>query len=70
MSSIKDKRKKNNNNKLSGYFQDVKIVICQESDVTFEKTIQFKTKDDNEKIFSHKFNENNVVDYTALVEKK
>ena len=55
---------------MSEHFQDAEIVICQKSDVIFKKTIQFETRDDNEKIFNHEFNENDVVDYIALVEKK
>ena len=70
MSNIKDRRKNNNDDELSEYFQNAEIVIRQESDVIFEKTIQSETKDDNKKIFSHEFSENDVVDYTALVEKK
>ena len=45
-------------------------MIRQESDVIIKKTIQFKTKDNNKKSSDHEFNENNVVDYVALVEKK
>ena len=70
ISSIKNKRKKNDDDKLSEHFQNVEIVIRQESNVTFEKTTQFEMKDDNEKTFNHKFKENKAVDYTALVEKK
>ena len=39
ISSIKNRRKKNNDNKLSEHFQNAEIVICQESDVIFEKAI-------------------------------
>ena len=70
MSSIKDKRKKNDDDELSEHFQNAKIVIRQESNAILEKTIQFETRNDNKKIFSHEFNENDAVDYTALVEKK
>ena len=70
MLSIKDRRRKNDDDELSEHLQDAEIVIRQESNVTFEKTIQSETKDDNEKIFNHKFSENDAVDYIALVEKK
>ena len=70
MSGIKDKRKKNDSDEMSKHFQNAEIVIRQESDATLEKTTQFKTRDDNEKTFSHEFSENDAVDYTALVEKK
>ena len=70
MSGIKDRRRKNDDNELSEHSQNAEIVIRQESNVPLEKTIQFKTKNDNEKIFSHEFNENDTVDYTALIEKK
>ena len=69
MSNIKDKRRENDNDELSKHFQNVKIVICQESNITFEKTIQFKTKDNNEKTFNNKFSKNDAVDYISLVEK-
>ena len=42
----------------------------QKSNVIIEKTIQSKTKNDNEKNLNHEFNEDNAVDYVALVEKK
>ena len=42
----------------------------QESNIIIEKTIQSETKNDNEENSFHKFNENNAVDYVALVEKK
>ena len=42
----------------------------QKLNVIIEKTIQFETKNDNEENSDHKFNENDVVDYVALVEKK
>ena len=70
MLGIKIKRKKKNDNELSGYSQNAEIVIRQESDVTLKKTIQFETKNKNKKIFNREFNENDIVDYTALVEKK
>ena len=37
MSSIKDKRRKNDENELSEHFQNAEIVIHQESNATFEK---------------------------------
>ena len=70
MSSIKDKRRKNDDNKLSKYFQDAEIVIRQNSNAILEKAIQSETRNDNKKIFSHEFSENDAVDYTAFVEKK
>ena len=69
MSNIKDKRRKNDSDELSEYYQNVKIVICQESDIIFEKIIQSEMKIDNENVFSHKFSDNDAVDYIALVEK-
>ena len=42
----------------------------QKSNVIIKKIIQSETKDDNEKNLNHEFNENDVVDYVALVEKK
>ena len=70
MSSIKNKKKKNDDDEQSKHFQNAEFVIRQKSDVIIEKIIQFETKDDNEKNSSHEFNENDVVDYVALVEKK
>ena len=70
ISNIKGRKKRNDNDELSKHFQDAEIVIRQESNVILDKTIQFKTKDDNEKTFSHKFSENDAVDYIAFVEKK
>ena len=70
MSSIKDKRRENDDNKQSEHFQNAKFVTCQKSNIIIEKTIQSETKNDNEKNLNHEFNENNAVDYVALVEKK
>ena len=70
ISSIKDRRRKNDDDELSEHSQNAEIVIRQESNVTLEKAIQSETKNDNEKTFSHEFSENDVVDYTAFVEKK
>ena len=70
MSNIKSRKRENDDDELSEHPQNTKIVIRQESDVTLEKAIQSKTRDDNEKVFGHEFSENDVVDYTALVEKK
>ena len=70
ISNIKDRKKKNNDDELSKHSQNAEIVICQESDTIFEKIIQLEIKNDNEKIFSHEFSENDAVNYTALVEKK
>ena len=70
MSSIKNRRRENDDDKLSEHLQNAKIVIRQESDVILEKTIRFETRNDNKKIFSHEFSENNAVNYIALVEKK
>ena len=69
MSSIKDKRRKNDNNELSKHSQNAEIVIRQESNVTFKKVIQSEMKRDNEKIFSHKFSKNDAVDYIIFVKK-
>ena len=70
MSKIKDKRWENDDDKSSEHSQNAKIVICQESNITFEKIIQFETRDDNKKTFNYRFSENDVVDYTIFVEKK
>ena len=70
MSSIKNKRKRNDDDELSKHFQNVEILIRQESNIILEKIIQAKTRNDNENLFNHKFSENDVVDYTALVKKK
>ena len=70
MLSIKDKRKKNDDDKLLKHFQNAKFIVCQESNVIIEKTIQFKTKDNNENKLNHKFSENNIINYTTFVEKK
>ena len=70
MSSIKSKRKENDDNEQSEHFQNAKFVIRQKSDVIIEKTIQLKSKNNKEKNLNYEFNENDVVDYVALVEKK
>ena len=70
MSNIKDRRRKNDDNKLLKHFQNAEIVICQESDAILEKAIQSEMKNDNKETFSHEFSENDVVDYIAFVEKK
>ena len=70
MSDIKNKRKKNNDDELSKHLQNAEIVIRQKSNITFEKIIQFETKNNNEEILSHEFNDNDAVNYTAFVEKK
>ena len=70
MSNIKDRRKKNDDDELSEQSQNAEIVVRQESNVILEKTIQSEMKNDNKKTFNHKFNENDAVDYTALVKKK
>ena len=70
ISSIKNKRKENNDDELLKYFQNAEFVVRQKSNVIIEKTIQFKTKDNNKKNSDHEFNENDVVDYATLVEKK
>ena len=70
MSNIKNKKKENNDEKLSEHFQDAKFVIQQKLNVIIEKIIQFKTKNDNKKNSDHEFDENDVVDYATLVEKK
>ena len=70
MLNIKDRRKRNDDDELSKHFQNAEIVICQKSNTTLEKTIQSKTRNNNKKTFNHKFSENNVIDYIALVEKK
>ena len=70
MSGIKDRRKKNDGDELLKHPQNAEIVIRQESNATLEKATQSETKNDNEKTFSHKFSENDAVDYTVLVEKK
>ena len=70
MSGIKNRRRKNDDDELSEHSQNAETVIRQKSYATLEKTIQSETRDDNKKTFSHKFSENDAVDYTALVEKK
>ena len=70
MSSIKNKKRENEVDKLLKHSQNTKIVIRQKLNATFEKTIQSKMKNNNEKISSYEFDENDVVDYIALVEKK
>ena len=70
MSSIKDKKRKNDDDELSKHFQNAEIIVRQKSNAILEKTTQSEKKDDNEKIFSHEFNENDAVNYTAFVEKK
>ena len=70
MSDIKDRRRKNDDDELSEHSQNAEIVIRQKSDVILKKTIQSETKNDNKKTFSHKFSENDAVDYIALVEEK
>ena len=70
MSGIKNRRRKNDDDELSEHSQNAEIVIRQESNAILEKTIRLETRNNNEKIFNHEFNENDVVDYTALVEKK
>ena len=70
MSNIKDRKKKNDDDKLSKHSQNAEIVIRQESNTILEKTTQSEMKNDNEKTFSHKFSENDAVDYIALVKKK
>ena len=70
MSSIKDRRRRNDDGELSEHFQDAETVVCQESNIILEKTIQSETRNNNEETFNHEFSENDAVDYTALVEKK
>ena len=70
MSNIKGRKRRNDDDKLSEHSQNAEIVVRQESDAILEKTIQSETRNDNEKTFNHEFNENDAVDYTALVEKK
>ena len=70
MSSIKDERRKNNNDELSEYSQNAEIIIRQESDIIIKKTTQCEMRNNNKKIFSHEFSKNNAVNYIALVRKK
>ena len=63
-------KKKNDDDELSEHSQDAKIVIRQKSNVTFKKTIQSETRDDNKKTFNYKFSKNDAVNYTTLIEKK
>ena len=70
MSNIKKKKKKNDDDEQSKHFQNAEFVTHQKSNIIIEKTIQSETKNDNKKNSNYKFNENNVVDYVALVEKK
>ena len=39
MSRIKDRRRENDDDELSEYFQNAEIIIRQESDAILEKTI-------------------------------
>ena len=68
MLNIKNKKRKHN--KSSKHFQNAKFIVHEKSNVIIKKIIQFKTKNDNEKNSSHEFNENDVVNYATLVEKK
>ena len=70
MSDIKDKKKENDVDELSKHFQNAETVIREKSNAILEKTIQSETEIDNEKSFNHEFSENDVVNYTVLVEKK
>ena len=70
MSGIKDKKRKNDDDEQSEHFQNAEFVTRQKSNVIIEKTTQSETKDDNEKNSDHEFNEDDVVDYVALIEKK
>ena len=70
MSSIKNKRRENDNNESSEHSQNAKFIVRQKLNIIIEKIIQSETKDNNEKNSDHEFNENDVVDYATLVEKK
>ena len=70
MSDIKDKKRKNDDDEQLKHLQNAKFVTRQELNIIIEKIIQSETKDNNEKNLYHEFNENDVVDYIALVEKK
>ena len=70
MSSIKNKKRENDDDEQSEHFQNAEFIIRQKSKVIIEKLIQFKTKDNNEKNSNHEFIRNDIVDYVALVEKK
>ena len=70
MSNIKDKRRENDDDEQSKHSQNAKSVTRQKSNVIIEKTTQSETKDDNEENSNHEFNENDAVDYVALIEKK
>ena len=63
MLSIKGRKRKNDNDELSEHSQNAEIVIHQESNATLEKTTQSETKNDNKETFSHKFSENDAVNY-------
>ena len=68
MSNIKSK--KNDMDEQLEHPQDAEIVIRQKSNAILKKAIQSEIKNDNEKILNYKFNKNDAVNYTALVEKK
>ena len=70
MSSIKDKKRKNDDDESSKHFQNAEFIVRQKSNVIIEKTTQSETENDNEKNLNHEFNENNVVDYATFVKKK
>ena len=63
-------KKKNDDNEWSKHSQNAEIVIRQELNITFEKTIQSETRNNNEKTFSHEFSENDAVDHIAFIEEK
>ena len=70
ISNIKGRKRRNDNDELSEHSQNTEIVVRQESDATFKKTIQSEIRNDNEKIFNHEVSENDAVNYIAFVEKK
>ena len=70
MSSIKNRKRKNDDDELSEHFQNAEFIVRQKSNIIIEKTIQSETKNNNKKNSNHEFNENDVVDYATLVKKK
>ena len=70
MSNSKDRREKNDDDELSEDSQNAEIIICQKSNIIFKTIFQSETRNDNEKPFNYRFNENDVVDYIVFVEKK
>ena len=68
MSNIKKKRRRNDVDELIEHPQNVEII--KKLNIIFEKIIQSEKKDNDERTFNDEFNKNDVISYTALIEKK